>query len=205
MSQHDMHGFPKSMAELIEQFSKFPGVGKKTAQRLAFFILSWSDNDVVKTAQAMINVKKKVRFCKTCNNLSDTDICYICDDYSRDKNTICVVEKPNDIISLEKMHSYKGVYHVLLGVLSPLDGIGPKDLTIVQLIKRIKEIDIKEIIIATSSSTEGDATFLYIVKLLKGSGVKVSRLASGMPAGANIEYADQATLQKAFTGRVFVK
>lgn len=199
-----LQGFPESMQKLIDQFSKFPGIGKKTAQRLAFFILKWSNEEAKKTAEAIIQIKKNVRFCSICNNLSDTEICHICNDSIRDKKIICVVEQPNDISSVEKMGSYKGLYHVLLGALSPLEGIGPKDIKIIDLINRVKNNDIREIIIATNSDTEGEATALYITKVFKPIDIKVSRLASGMPVGANIEYADQATLQKAFDGRVSI-
>lgn len=197
-----MQGFPESIKKLIEQFSKFPGIGRKTAQRLAFVVLKWPDEQVQKTAEAILQVKENVRFCSICNNLSDTDTCDICKDDSRDKKTICVVEQPNDISSVEKIGSYHGSYHVLLGALSPLDGIGPKDLKLIDLISRVKDNDIKEIIIATNSNTEGEATALYIIKLFKPINIKISRLASGMPVGANIEYADNATLLKAFERRV---
>ena len=199
-----LQGFPESMKNLIDQFSKFPGIGKKTAQRLVFFILKWSNDEARKTAEAIIQVKKNVRFCSICNNLSDTEICNICEDSIRDKNIICVVEQPNDISSVEKMGTYKGLYHVLLGALSPLEGIGPKDLKIIDLVNRTRNNDVKEIIIATNSNTEGEATALYLKKLFKSTNIRVSRLASGMPVGANIEYADNATLQKAFDGRISI-
>ena len=197
-----MKGFPKSMTALIEEFSKLPGIGPKSAQRLAFFMLKSSDHDARKMADAILKVKESVRFCKLCNNLSDSDLCDICSNPSRQKDILCVVEKPNDVISIEKMGQYNGVYHVLLGALSPLDGIGPKDLKISELHKRIKKDKIKEIIIATDSNTEGEATALYIIKLLKSSGVKLTRIASGIPVGANLEYADQATLMRAFDHRM---
>lgn len=199
-----MRGFPQSMNALINEFSKMPGIGPKTAQRLAFFILKGSDKDARSFADAIIKVKDSVRFCKTCNNLSDSEICDICSNPSRDKHILCVVERPNDVISIEKMGKYNGIYHVLLGALSPLDGIGPKDLKIDELIKRTKKNRIKEIIIATDSNTEGEATALYIIKVLRPSGVKLTRIASGIPVGANLEYADQATLTRAFEGRRLV-
>lgn len=199
-----MRGFPQSMNALINEFSKMPGIGPKTAQRLAFFILKGSERDARSFADAIIKVKDSVRFCKTCNNLSDSEICDICSNPSRDKHILCVVERPNDVISIEKMGKYNGIYHVLLGALSPLDGIGPKDLKIDELIKRTKKNRIKEIIIATDSNTEGEATALYIIKVLRPSGVKLTRIASGIPVGANLEYADQATLTRAFEGRRLV-
>ena len=199
-----MKGFPQSMNSLIKELGKMPGVGAKTAQRLAFFILKSPDDNAKKIADAILKVKSSVRFCRMCNNLSDTDVCDICNNPARDKNLVCVVEKPGDVISIEKMGSFQGIYHVLLGALSPLDGIGPKDLKLDELLKRVKRDKVKEIIIATDSNTEGEATALYIIKLLKGTGVKVTRLASGIPVGADLEYADQATLMRAFNGRISV-
>jgi len=192
------------MNSLIKELGKMPGVGAKTAQRLAFFILKSPDDNAKKIADAILKVKSSVRFCRMCNNLSDTDVCDICNNPARDKNLVCVVEKPGDVISIEKMGSFQGIYHVLLGALSPLDGIGPKDLKLDELLKRVKRDKVKEIIIATDSNTEGEATALYIIKLLKGTGVKVTRLASGIPVGADLEYADQATLMRAFNGRISV-
>jgi len=199
-----MKGYPQSMNVLISEFSKMPGIGPKTAQRLAFFILKESGENAKKIADAIIKVKESVRFCKECNNLSDSDICDICSNPDRNNEILCIVEKPNDVISIEKMGKYSGIYHVLLGALSPLDGIGPKDLRIGGLSKRIKRDKIKEIIIATDSNTEGEATALYLIKFLKSTGIKLTRIASGMPVGADLEYADQATLLKAFEGRVVV-
>ena len=199
-----MKGFPQSMNTLIREFSKMPGIGPRTAQRLAFFVLKGSDRDAKNLADAIVKVKDSVRFCKTCNNLSDSEICDICSNPSRDKHILCVVERPSDVISIEKMGEYNVIYHVLLGALSPLDGIGPKDLKIDELIKRTKKNRIKEVIIATDSNTEGEATALYIIKVLRPSGVKLTRLASGIPVGANLEYADQATLTRAFEGRRLV-
>lgn len=197
-----MKGYPKSMNALIKEFGKLPGIGPKSAQRLTFFILRNSNEEAKKMAEAILKVKVSVRFCKICNNLSDSEICDICSNPTKDDTIICVVEKPNDVISIEKMGNYNGIYHVLLGALSPLDGIGPKDLKIDDLIKRVKNGKVKEVIIATDSNTEGEATALYITKLLKATGVKLTRIASGIPVGADLEYADQATLMKAFEGRV---
>ncbi|MFH1381196.1 MAG: recombination mediator RecR [Candidatus Omnitrophota bacterium] len=196
-----MTGLPDSMKVLISEFSKMPGIGPKSAQRLAFFILTRPLAEAEKLSDAVIKLKKTVKFCKLCNNLSDKDTCDICGDSSRDKSILCVVEKPNDVISIERMGDFHGAYHVLLGALSPLDGIGPKDLKIDELLRRITKENIKEIVIATDSDTEGDATALYLIRLLKGFGVKVYRIAYGMPVGSNLEYADQATLYKAFEGK----
>jgi len=199
-----LNGFPESMKTLIKEFNKMPGIGAKSAERLAFYILRSKNNDARNLAEAILKVKSSVRFCKICNNLSDTDICHVCDDPNRDKNIICVVENPKDVISIEKAGNYKGIYHILLGALSPLEGIGPKDIKIDDLIARIRKEKPKEVILATDSNTEGEATALYLIKQLKGSGAKVTRIASGIPVGANLEYADQATLTRAFEGRVTV-
>ncbi|MGB2706329.1 MAG: recombination mediator RecR [Candidatus Omnitrophota bacterium] len=196
-----MKGLPDSMRSLIAEFSKMPGIGPKSAQRLAFFILAKPPEEAKKLSDAITKLKNTVKFCKGCNNLSDTDICSICGNETRDKTTLCVVEKPSDVISIEKMGEYNGLYHVLLGALSPLDGVGPKDLKIEELVRRIKKEKIKEVIIATDSNTEGEATALYLVKLLKDLGAKLYRIAYGMPVGSSLEYADQATLYKAFEGK----
>jgi recombination protein RecR len=189
------------MKALVKEFGRFPGIGPKSAQRLAFFILKNPRPEAEKLADSIMKVKDTVKFCHVCHNLSDTELCDICADDKRDKSLLCVVEKPGDVISIEKMGEFGGVYHVLWGALSPLEGIGPKDLKIEELVKSVKKSRVKEVIIATDSDTEGDATAFYLIKLLKGLGVKVCRIAYGMPAGADLEYADQATLYKAFEGR----
>ena len=196
-----MKGLPESMSILIKEFSRMPGIGPKSAKRLAFSILTRPIEDAKKLSEALLKLKNSVKFCKVCNNLSDTDTCAICANPRRDKSLLCVVEKPSDVISIEKMGYFNGIYHVLLGSLSPLEGVGPEDLKIDELIKRVKKEKIEEIIIATDSNTEGEATALYLVKVLKSLGTNVSRIAYGMPVGANLEYADQATLYKAFEGR----
>ena len=196
-----MKGLPDSMKSLITEFSKFPGVGPKSAQRLAFHILKKPKEEALKLSEALLKLKETVKFCKICNNLSDTDTCDICSNESRDKSVLCVVEKPGDVISIEKMGNFNGVYHILLGALSPLDGIGPKDLKLDELLKRIRKEKIKSVIIATDSDTEGDATALYLIKIIKPMGVKLYRIAYGIPVGANLEHADQATLYKAFEGK----
>ncbi|MFA5499600.1 MAG: recombination mediator RecR [Candidatus Omnitrophota bacterium] len=200
-----MSGFPVSMKMLIEEFAKMPGIGPKSAQRLAFYILRASRNDAEALARAIGKVKESVRFCKICNNLSDEEICDLCNSKTRDRSTLCVVEEPNDIIAIERAKEYKGIYHVLLGSLSPLDGIGPSDLKIKELLDRVKKERFKEIIIATDFNTEGEATALYLMKQLKDSGAKLTRVAYGIPVGSDIEYADQATILKAFEGRREVK
>lgn len=196
-----MSGFPVSMKLLIGELSKMPGIGPKSAQRLAFHILRSSNGEAEALSKAISKVKESVRFCKICNNLSDEEICDICNSRSRDRSTLCVVEEPNDIVAIEKAGEYNGVYHVLLGSLSPLDGIGPSDLKIKELLERVKKDKFKEIIIATDFNTEGEATALYLMKQLQSSGAKLTRVAYGIPVGGDIEYADQATISKAFEGR----
>lgn len=200
-----MSGFPVSMKVLIEELGKMPGIGPKSAQRLAFHILRSSKNDVQALAKAVQNVKESVRFCSICNNLSDEETCELCKSKSRDRSILCIVEEPNDIVAIERAKEYNGIYHVLLGSLSPLDGIGPSDLKIKELLERVKKERFKEIIIATDFNTEGEATALYLMKCLKGSGARVTRVAYGIPVGSDIEYADQATILKAFEGRREVK
>jgi recombination protein RecR len=196
-----MSEFPVSMKVLVEEFSKMPGIGAKTAQRLAFYILRSPKGDADALSKAIIKVKESVRFCSSCNNLSDEELCEICKDPSRDKSLLCVVEEPNDIVTIEKSGNFNGLYHVLLGSLSPLDGIGPSDLKIEELLNRVRKGRFKEIIIATDFNTEGEATALYLVKILKNSGARLTRVAYGIPVGSKLGYADQATIIKAFEGR----
>ena len=196
-----MKGLPDSMKAVIGEFSKMPGIGPKSAQRLAFSILTRPAEDAKKLSEAIIKLKESVKFCKICNNLSDAEICSICGNEARDKTLLCVVEKPSDVISIERMGEFNGLYHVLLGSLSPLDGVGPGDLKIDELLKRVRREKIEEIIIATASNTEGEATALYLIKVLKSHGAKLYRIAYGVPMGANLEYTDQATLYKAFEGK----
>lgn len=200
-----MSGFPVSMKLLIEEFAKMPGIGPKSAQRMAFYILRAPKADAEALARAVGKVKESVRFCKVCNNLSDEEVCDICKSKSRDRSLLCVVEEPNDIIAVERAREFNGIYHVLLGSLSPLDGIGPSDLKIVELLERVKKEKFKEIILATDFNTEGEATALYLTKQLKGSGARLTRVAYGIPVGSDIEYADQATIMKAFEGRRDIK
>ena len=196
-----MSGFPVSMKLLIEEFSKMPGIGPKSAQRMAFHILKASKSDADALSGAISKVKESVRFCGICNNLSDEEVCDICKSKARDRSLLCIVEEPNDIMAIEKARDYNGIYHVLLGSLSPLDGIGPSDLKIKELLERVKKEKFKEIIIATDFNTEGEATALYLIKQLKDSGARLTRVAYGIPVGSDIEYADQATILKAFEGR----
>ena len=191
-----------SLEKLIEEFSNFPGIGKKTAQRMAFFVLKQRKEESEALAQAIQEVKSKVRYCTICFNITENDPCAICQDVKKDRSTICVVEEANDVVALEKINQYKGLYHVLGGVLSPLDGIGPEDLKVKELLSRLKDKQIKEVILATNPSTEGEATAIYLSKLIKPLGVKVTRIARGLPAGGELEYADQTTLANALEGRV---
>ena len=200
-----MTGFPSSMKSLIDELSKMPGIGPKSAQRLAFYILRSPGGDAEALSKAILKVKNSVRFCKSCNNLSDEEFCEICKNTSRNRSILCVVEEPNDVATIEKAGEYEGLYHVLLGSLSPLDGIGPSDIKIEELLARVKKDKYKEIIIATDFNTEGEATALYLEKVLKGSGLKLTRVAYGIPVGGDLQYADQATIVKAFEGRREIK
>ena len=200
-----MTGFPSSMKSLIDELSKMPGIGPKSAQRIAFYILKSSGNDAEALSKAIVKVKNSVRFCKSCNNLSDEELCLICNSASRNRSILCVVEEPNDVATIEKAGEYEGLYHVLLGSLSPLDGIGPSDIKIDELLARVKKDKYKEIIIATDFNTEGEATAMYLERVLKGSGSRLTRVAYGIPVGGDLQYADQATIVKAFEGRREIK
>lgn len=188
------------MARLITELSRLPGIGPKTAQRLAFYLLGQDKQDVQRLADSLIEAKEKMSFCTICGHLTDVDPCSICTDSSRNTSIICVVEEPSDVIALEKTREYKGRYHVLHGAISPLDGIGPEDLRIRELLARINN-DIKEIILATDPNIEGETTALYLTKLLRPLNLKITRLARGIPVGGDLEYADEVTLIRALEGR----
>jgi recombination protein RecR len=190
-----------ALENLINELGKLPGIGPKSAQRLAYHILKSSKEDVSSFAKAMAEVKEKVRYCSKCFNITESDPCSVCSSNKRNKNIICVVEEPLDIMSLEKTGSFRGVYHVLMGSISPLDGIGPEDLKIKELLRRIEPEKITEVIIATNPDVEGEATALFLSKILKPLGVKVYRLALGIPMGASIEYTDEVTLARALEGK----
>ena len=192
-----------SLNQLIEEFSQLPGIGRKSAQRLALYILKLPKDEVMKIAQALVNVKERMRYCSTCWNFTETDPCGICSNPKRETNTICVVEEPSDVLALERTHEYKGLYHVIGGSLSPLEGIGPDDLKVKELLVRITQ-GIEEIILALNPNIEGEATTIYLSRLLKPLGVKVTRLARGIPIGGDLEFADEATLTRALKGRVAV-
>jgi len=186
---------------LITQLTKLPGIGRKTAQRLAFFILAMSEEDAKGLSKAINEVKEKARFCKECFNITETEICRICSNSSRDRSKLCVVEEPSNILVIERTKSFDGLYHVLLGALSPIDGFTPDRLKINELLERVKQNEIKEIIIATNPNTKGEMTAQYIRELLKPFNVKVTRIAYGLPIGGDIEFADEVTLSKAIEGR----
>jgi len=190
-----------AVARLIEQFAKLPGIGRKTAQRLAYHVISMSKESAFAFADAIKEVKNSVRYCNICQNIADSDICSICSNTVRDKSLICVVEDPQDVIAFEKTKEYKGLYHVLHGLISPADGIGPDDIKIRELLNRLKGDEVKEIIMATNPTIEGEATAMYISRLIKPLGVKVTRLAFGIPIGGELEYADENTLLRAIEGR----
>ncbi len=190
-----------SLKKLIQEFTKFPGVGPRSAQRLAMHVLKGSLEEAKTLAFAIVKAKQSLRYCQICNNLTEEAICPICQDVRRDKSTICVVEEPKDVLAIEKSASYSGTYHVLLGALSPLDDVKPEDLKIGELLNRIKANSINEVIIATNADSEGETTSLYLTNLLKPLGIRISRIACGIPAGGNLEYADQTTLGKALQGR----
>lgn len=197
-----MRQYPKPLNKLINELSKLPGIGGKTAQRLAFHILSLSEQEAGELADAIVTAKKSLHYCSVCGNLTDRDPCLICSDESRDRSVICVVETPQDVMAMERIREYKGLYHVLHGAISPVEGIGPNDINLKSLITRLQQNDdVKEIIIATNPNIEGEATAMYISRLIKPTGIKVTRIAHGIPVGGDLEYADEVTLLKAIEGR----
>lgn len=194
-------GVPKAIARLVEEFTGMPGIGPRSAQRLAFYVLQAKENKIEDLIKSIKDVKANVRFCSECNNLSDRELCWVCSDKDRDHSRICVVEGPNGVIAMEKSGVYKGLYHVLLGALSPIDGVGPEEIKIGKLMQRAGSSGVKEVVIATDFTTEGEITALFITEALKPFRVKVTRISRGVPAGASIEYADVGTLQRAFEER----
>lgn len=196
-----MKYYAKPLNRLINELSKLPGIGGKTAQRLAFHILSLDDRSAMELSDAIRDAKESMRYCSVCGNLTDTDPCAICSDESRDSSVICVVESPKDVVAMEKIREYRGYYHVLHGAISPMDGIGPEDINLKSLIVRLQDENVKELIIATNPNIEGEATAMYIARLIKPSGIKVTRIAHGIPVGGDLEYADEVTLLKAMEGR----
>ena len=194
-----MEVFIEPIGRLMNEFSKLPGVGKKTAQRYAYRVINMSEAEARAFADAIVDVKRKVRFCKVCGNFTENEVCDVC--LNRDKSTICVVKEPKDVVALEKLHEYKGVYHVLHGVIDPMNGVSPNDIRIKELLARVAEGGVQEVIMATNPNVEGEATAMYIAKLLKPLGVTVTRISRGVPVGSELEYADEATLARALSER----
>ena len=194
--------YPKPLLDLIDSYSLFPGIGRKTAIRLAFHTLKMNDNDINNFAKSLVELKEKLTNCEVCHRLSETSVCDICTDNSRDKSTICVVANDNDLVAMENMQQYRGVYHVLDGLISPMDGIGPLDINIKSLFERAQDPIVKEIILATNSSPEGEGTASFISKYLKNTDIKVTRIAQGISFGSDIEYVDEVTLSRAISGRI---
>ncbi len=196
-----MSYYSPSIEKLIEAFERLPSIGNKTAARLAFYILNSSEEETNEFVQAIINAKKNLKYCSTCFNISDTDPCTICANAGRDKSTICVVEDVKDVVAMEKTHEFKGVYHVLHGSISPINGIGPDDIKIKELLSRLMDGSVKEVILATNPRVEGEATAIYLSKLIKPLGITVTRIAHGIPVGGDLEYTDEVTLSRALEGR----
>ncbi|MBT2583968.1 recombination mediator RecR [Planococcus sp. ISL-109] len=195
-----MH-YPEPISKLMESFMKLPGIGPKTAARLAFFVLGMKEDTVLDFAKALVDAKRNLSFCSVCGHITDVDPCQICQDTSRDRSMICVVQDPKDVIAMEKMRDYKGLYHVLQGAISPMDGIGPEDINVPSLLTRLQDEEVKELILATNPTIEGEATAMYISRLVRPSGIRTTRIAHGLPVGGDLEYADEVTLSKALEGR----
>ena len=195
-----MH-YPEPISKLMDSFMKLPGIGPKTAGRLAFFVLSMKEDTVMDFAKALVDAKRNLRFCSVCGHITDIDPCHICQDTQRDGSIICVVQDPKDVIALEKMRDFKGLYHVLHGAISPMDGVGPEDINVPSLLVRLQNEEVEELILATNPTIEGEATAMYISRLVKPSGIKTTRIAHGLPVGGDLEYADEVTLSKALEGR----
>lgn len=195
-----MH-YPAPISKLIDSFMKLPGIGPKTAARLAFFILSMKEDTVTDFAKALIDAKRNLSYCSVCGHITDIDPCAICQDHSRNQTMICVVQDTKDVIAMEKMRDYQGLYHVLHGAISPMEGIGPEDINIPPLLKRLQNEEVQELILATNPTIEGEATAMYISRLVKPSGIRTTRIAHGLPVGGDLEYADEVTLSKALEGR----
>jgi len=193
--------YPEPISKLIDAFSRLPGVGPKTAGRLAFHVLRMKEDDVVDFAKALVNVKRNLHYCSVCCNITDIDPCRICQDKSRDASVICVVQEPKDLVAMERTKEFQGYYHVLHGAISPMEGIGPDQIHIAELLKRLGDERVQEMILATNPNIEGEATAMYLSRLVKNFGLKVTRIAHGLPVGGDLEYADEVTLTKALEGR----
>ncbi|MCL6600833.1 recombination mediator RecR [Alicyclobacillus macrosporangiidus] len=196
-----MWGYPEPIARLVEQFMKLPGIGPKTAARLAFHTLNMSEEDVAAFAAALLDVKRKLHECPVCCNITDRTPCSVCADTGRDGRVLCVVQDPKDVLAMERTHEYNGRYHVLHGAISPMEGVGPNDIRIRELLQRVADSEIEEVILATNPTVEGEATAMYIARLLKPFPIQVTRIARGVPVGGDLEYADEVTLAKALEGR----
>jgi recombination protein RecR len=192
---------PEPISKLIEGFMRLPGIGPKTAQRLAFFVLTMEEEDVLDLAKALVRAKRDLHHCSVCGNITDQDPCFICADKHRDRTIICVVQDTKDLMAMERTREYNGLYHVLHGAISPMEGVGPEDLRIPDLLKRLEDETVQEVILATNPNIEGEATAMYLSRLLKPFGLKVTRIAHGLPVGGDLEYADEVTLTKALEGR----
>jgi recombination protein RecR len=195
-----MH-YPEPIAKLIESFSRLPGIGPKTAGRLAFHVLRMKEENVMEFAKALVSVKRNLHYCSICFNITDTDPCRICQDKTRDASLICVVQEPKDVVAMERTKEFTGYYHVLHGAISPMEGIGPDEIRVAELLKRLGDDQVQEMIMATNPNIEGEATAMYISRLVRNFGLKVTRIAHGLPVGGDLEYADEVTLSKALEGR----
>lgn len=193
--------YPEPIAKLIDSFSRLPGIGPKTAARLAFYVLRMKEEETIDFAKALVNVKRQLTYCSVCCNITDTDPCRICSDKTRDQSAICVVQEPKDLVAMERTREFSGLYHVLHGAISPMDGVGPDDIRIAELLRRLSDERVQELILATNPNIEGEATAMYLSRLVKPFGIKVTRIAHGLPVGGDLEYADEVTLSKALEGR----
>lgn len=193
--------YPEPIAKLIDSFTRLPGIGSKTAGRLAFHVLRMKEEEVIEFAKALVDVKRNLNYCSVCCNITDTDPCKICQDKTREASSICVIQEPKDLVAIERMKEYQGYYHVLHGAISPMEGIGPDDIRIAELLQRLSDERVTELILATNPNIEGEATAMYLSRLVKPFGLKVTRLAHGLPVGGDLEYADEVTLSKAMEGR----
>jgi len=193
--------YPEPIAKLIDSFSRLPGVGPKTAARLAFYVLRMKEEDVLGFAKALVNVKRNLLYCSVCCNITDTDPCRVCSDKNRDRSVICVVQEARDLVAMERTKEYHGMYHVLQGAISPMEGIGPDDIRVAELLRRLADDEVQELILATNPNIEGEATAMYLSRLVKPFRLKVTRIAHGLPVGGDLEYADEVTLSKALEGR----
>jgi len=201
MKGSNMAYYPEPIAKLIESYAKLPGIGQKTATRLAFYTIGMSDDDVNQFAANLLSAKRDLHFCSICGNLTDADPCNICSDDSRDRTTIFVVEESKDVLAMEKIREYNGLYHVLHGTISPMNGVSPDDINVKTLITRLMDSQVAEVIIATNATSDGEATAMYLARIIKPAGIKVTRLARGLAVGSDIEYADEVTLSKAVENR----